>query len=72
MEGDLTWGVEHTIQHTDDFLQNCMPETYIILLNHVTPICSIKNYVMPSMTGSILGSSIQNSRTFKKSYSSTV
>ena len=23
MEGDLTWGGEHTIQYTDDVLQNC-------------------------------------------------
>ena len=35
MEGDLTWGDEHTIQYTDDVLQNCTPET------NVTPINSI-------------------------------
>ena len=29
VEGDLTWGGEHTIQYTDDVLQNCAPETYI-------------------------------------------
>ena len=28
MEGDLTWGGEHTIQYMDDILQNCKPETY--------------------------------------------
>ena len=42
MEGDLTWGGEHTIQYTDDVLQSCMPENYIILLISVTPINSIK------------------------------
>ena len=40
MEGDLTWGGEHTIQYTDDVLYNCTPETYIILLTNVTPINS--------------------------------
>ena len=39
MEGDLTWGGEHTIQYTDDVLQNCTPETCIILS---TDIISIK------------------------------
>ena len=38
MEGDLTPGGEYTIQYTDDVLQNCTPETYIILFNNVTPI----------------------------------
>ena len=42
IEGDLTWGGEHTIQYTDDVLENCTPETYIILLTNVTPINSIK------------------------------
>ena len=42
MEGDLTWGGEHTVQYTDDVLQNCTHETYIILLNNVTTINSIK------------------------------
>lgn len=42
VEGDLTWGGEHIIQYTDDMLQNCTPETYILLLNNVTPINSIK------------------------------
>ena len=36
MEGDLTWGGEHTIQYTDDVLWDCTPETYIILLTNVT------------------------------------
>ena len=44
MEGDLTWGGEHTIQYTDEVLQNCARETYIILLTNVTPINSIKNF----------------------------
>ena len=38
MEGDLTWGGEHTTQHTDDVLQNWTPETYIILLTIVDPV----------------------------------
>ena len=38
MEEDLTQGGEHTIQYTDDVLQDCTPETYIILLTNVTPI----------------------------------
>ena len=42
MEGDLTWGGEHTIQCTDDVLENCTPETYIISLNSITPVNSIK------------------------------
>ena len=41
-EGNLPLGDEHTIQCTDDVLQNCTPETYIILLSNVTPINSIK------------------------------
>ena len=32
MEGDLTWGSEHTIQYTDNVLQNCIPETYITFI----------------------------------------
>ena len=42
MEGDLTWGGEHMIQYMDDVLQNCIPETYIILLTTVTPIFNKK------------------------------
>ena len=42
MEGDLTWGGEHTIQYTDDVLCNCKPETYVVVLTHVVPINSIK------------------------------
>ena len=43
MEGDLTWGGEHTVQYTDDVLENCItPETYIILLTNVTPKILIK------------------------------
>ena len=38
MEGDVTWDGEYA----DDVLQNCAPETYIILLTNVTPINSIK------------------------------
>ena len=36
MEGDLTLGGEHIIPYTDDNLQNCIPETYIILLSNVS------------------------------------
>ena len=42
MEGDLTWGNEYILYYTDDILQNCTPETYIILLTNITPINSIK------------------------------
>ena len=45
MEGDLTWGGEHTIQHTDDVLKNCAPETYMILLTSVSPINFLKDYL---------------------------
>ena len=42
MEGDLTQGSEHTIQYTDDVLQNVAVEMYTILLTNVTPINSMK------------------------------
>ena len=42
MDGDLSWGGEHTIQYADDVLQHGTPETYIIILTNVTPIKSIK------------------------------
>ena len=42
MEGDLTWYGEHTIQYIGDVLQNCTPETYIILLTNATQIKSIE------------------------------
>ena len=35
MDRYLTWGDEHTTQYTDDVLQNCAPETYVILLTSV-------------------------------------
>ena len=40
-EKGLTWGSEH-VQHADDVLQNCTPESYIILLNNAMPVNSIK------------------------------
>ena len=40
---DLTWGGEHTIQYTDDVLQNIQVYNSVILLTSVTPINSIKN-----------------------------
>ena len=42
MDGDETWGGEHTTQCREDVLWNCAPETCIILLTSVTPINSIK------------------------------
>ena len=42
MEGDSTLGGEHIVQYTDDVLQNCTPETYVILSTNVTPINSVK------------------------------
>ena len=42
MEGDLTWGGEHTVQYTDDVLQNYTRETYKILITYVMPVNSIK------------------------------
>lgn len=36
-EGNLTLGGEHTMQYTDGVLQNCILETYIILLTDVVP-----------------------------------
>ena len=30
MERDLTLGGEHTVQQTDDVLQNCAFETYVL------------------------------------------
>ena len=39
---DLTWGGKHTIQYTNEVLQNRVPETYIILPTNVTPINLIK------------------------------
>ena len=38
MEGDLILGGKYSMQYTDDVLQNCTLETYIILLANVTPI----------------------------------
>ena len=42
MEGDLTWRGEHTLQYTDDVLQNYTAETYILLLTNVASINSTK------------------------------
>ena len=36
MEGDVTWGGERTVLCTDDVLQSCALDTYIILLTNVT------------------------------------
>ena len=40
MERSLIWDGKYKIQHTDDVLQNCTPETYTILLTNATPINS--------------------------------
>lgn len=32
-KGDWTLGGEYTIQYTDDVLQNCILETYMLLTN---------------------------------------
>ena len=42
MEGDLTQGGEHTILYTNDVLQKCTPEIYIILLTNITQIKLMK------------------------------
>ena len=34
MDGDMTWGGEHTTQCTDEVLWNYVPETWIILLTN--------------------------------------
>ena len=39
----LDLGCGHRIQHTDDAVKKCTPETYIILLTNVTPMNSVKN-----------------------------
>lgn len=43
IEEDLTWGGKYIIQHTDDVLQNYIPETYRVLLTDITLIHLIKN-----------------------------
>lgn len=37
MDGDVTWGGEHTIQGSDDVLWDGAPETYIVLTS-ATPV----------------------------------
>ena len=63
---EMTWGGEHTVQYTDDVLQNYTPETYIILLTSATPINSIKNNrsINQSIYLPLLGSKL--SACFKK------
>ena len=41
----LNLGGEHTMQYTDEVLQNCTPETYVILLTNVIPMNSIKSKI---------------------------
>lgn len=37
-DGDQTLGGGHSMQFTDDVLQNCTCETYVMLLISATPI----------------------------------
>lgn len=37
MEGYLALGSKHTLQSTEDALQNCTFKTYVILLTNITP-----------------------------------
>ena len=48
IEGDLTWGGEHTTQYTNDVLQSCTPKTYIILLTNVIPKKLNKKRINPN------------------------
>lgn len=41
-EKDQTLGGKHTVKYTDDALQYCTHETYIMLLSNVTPRNLIK------------------------------
>lgn len=43
MKEILSLGSECTMHSADDALQNCILETYIMLLTHVTPTSVIKN-----------------------------
>lgn len=38
MEGHQIWDGGHTMQYTDDVLQDCTLETYIMLFTNVTPM----------------------------------
>lgn len=41
MEGDQTLGAEHTLQYTNEALQNGIPKTYMMLLNQ----CYLNNLI---------------------------
>lgn len=60
-ERDQTLGGEHTMQCTDDILQNCTLETYVMLLTNVTT----KNLILKSIYSRYLPS-ISNSISLKK------
>ena len=70
MEGDQSLSGEHTMQYTDVLLQNCIPETDVILLTNVTPINLIflkKRDAREKMTQKLLfikGEPIQRSPRF--------
>ena len=48
MKGDLGLDGEYTMQYTDDVLQSCTPETYIILLTNVATNKFNKNFLKSS------------------------
>ena len=41
MEGDLTWGGEHSVKYTDDVFRTVHPK-HLILVSNVSPMHSIK------------------------------
>lgn len=43
--GDKTLGGEHTMEHTDNVLQNCTLETCVLLINVSSPMNLIKNQI---------------------------
>lgn len=38
IEGNVTLGGERTMRYLHDVFQNCIPEMYMMLSTHVTPI----------------------------------
>ena len=52
----MTLGGEHPIQHTDDILYNCTPETYIIFINKCDPSKCNKKFLKRHITVYLLSS----------------
>ena len=50
-EGEQLLGSEHTVQCTDDVLQNCTPETYRMLLTNNIPLYLVEKEVFVLGTG---------------------